>query len=240
METETLINEKPPETKARCTCTSCLKADGVTTLDDVRKAGDDLKAYAARQETQGLHEVEIDPNTLTLEEVGDGNRIKFTGPIEESLIRQSMQGPHEVEINTESDGDDRVSVTVSILIPPSSDHPLYDRYAYEFEKSMWQLVVKCLELSEKFKRDDLSISAFTIEATLFLRGENANDDDGENYGFPHNYPDPSAGNSGLFTDDSDTGFGSRRPHWLNEALKPLEAEKKGDEDEPTRMPFVEL
>jgi hypothetical protein len=76
-----------------------------------------------------------------------------------------------VEITTESDGDDRISVIVSTVIPPSSDHPLYDQYAYEFEKAMGLLVAKCLSLNEKFKLDNFSISAFTIEATMVLRGK---------------------------------------------------------------------
>ena len=95
-------------------------------------------------------------------------------------------------INTEEivDDDNRVKVMVSIVIPPSSDHPLYDRYAYEFEKSMGMLVAKCLALSEKFKRNDLNVCAFTITADLFLTDE-----------------------------DADVIFENGRPEWLKECLK---------------------
>ena len=92
---------------------------------------------------------------------------------DEPLVRAPLQGFPEGEINTESDGDERICVMVSIMIPPHVDHPKYDRYAYEFEKSMEVLVAKCLALSDQFKRNDFSISAFTINATLYVESEKA-------------------------------------------------------------------
>jgi hypothetical protein len=115
----------------------------------------------------------------------------------EPLVRKALQGLHSVEIDEVYDGDDRVSVMVSIKIPPSFDHPKYDRYTHEFEKSMGMLMEKCLVLSEKFKRNDVSISAFTIEATLYLGGEAA-----------------------------DVIFEAGRPDWLTECLKTGKTEEE--------------
>ena len=98
---------------------------------------------------------------------------------------------------------------VSILIPPSSDHPLYDRYAYEFEKSMGMLVSKCLALSEKFKRNDLSVTAFTIQADLFVRDEDAD------ILFENGRPDWLT--KCLEEDDEDAET-ETRPNWLNACL----------------------
>jgi hypothetical protein len=122
--------------------------------------------------------------------------------IDEPLVRPVLQGSPEEEfdterIRTESDGDDQISVMVSILIPPSFNHPKYDRYAYEFEKSMGMLVAKCLVLSEKFKRNDVSISAFTIKATLYLGEEEA-----------------------------DVIFEAGRPDWLTKCLKTGKTEEE--------------
>jgi hypothetical protein len=110
---------------------------------------------------------------------------------DEPHVRELAQGLHEVEINTAySDGDNRVSIMLSVKIPPSSDHLLH---TYEFEKSMDLIVAKCLELNEKFRLDKFSIGAFTIEATMVLRGKLVT------------YPDlstcPCPNCSGLFTDD---------------------------------------
>lgn len=172
-----------------------------------------------RAALQGLHEVEIDPNytraPATLEELG-------------AIVQKNLQDLHEIslreefetEFNTETDGDDRVSVMVSVNIPSNFDRALYDTYAYEFEKSMGRLMAKGLELGKNFKQDDLSIGAFTIEATLFLRGVNVNDNDAdsESNGFPFNSSTPLDG-SDLLGDDPDVESGSKRPYWLSETLK---------------------
>jgi len=142
---------------------------------------------------------------LRKKETMDVNNEK---PFVPKVVREASQGLHKLNrrekvinpqrekfpgINTEEivdDDDNRVKVMVSIVIPPSSDHPLYDRYAYEFEKSMGMLVAKCLALSEKFKRNDLNVCAFTITADLFLTDE-----------------------------DADVIFENGRPDWLKECLK---------------------
>ena len=126
---------------------------------------------------------------------------------EETLVRETLQSLNEVEIDEIFEN--RVRVMVSILIPPSSDHPLYDRYAYEFEKSMGMLVSKCLALSEKFKRNDLSVTAFTIQADLFVRDEDAD------ILFENGRPDWLT--KCLEEDDEDAET-ETRPHWLNACL----------------------
>ena len=147
-----------------------------------------------------IEEEKIDP-TYTKEETANPIKVECmcSSCVQkiEPLVRKALQGLHEVEIDTESDGDDRISVTVSILIPPSSDHPLYDCYAYEFERSMGMLVAKCLALSEKYKRNDFAVGAFTIEATLYLREEAAN-----------------------------VIFENGRPDWLTECLKTGKTEEE--------------
>jgi len=172
--------------------------------------------WPPKRETQGHHAfVEIDPiyTNEEMEKLASLSTKKIPIPPNRSikvpcmctsciqkiepLVRQALQGLHEGAIDTESDGDDRISVMVSIKIPPSSDHALYDHYAYEFEKSMGMLVAKCLALSEKYKQDDLAISAFTIEATLYLREEEA-----------------------------DVLFETGRPDWLTECLKTGKTEEE--------------
>jgi len=159
--------------------------------------------WPPKRKTLGRHAfVEIHP-AYTNEEIKTPIKIKAecmcTSCVQkiEPLVRKALQGLHEVEIDTESDGDDRISVMVSIKIPPSSNHPLYDHYAYEFEKSMGMLVAKCLALSEQYKRDDLAIGAFTITADLFLRKEEA-----------------------------DVIFEDGRPDWLTECLKTGKTEEE--------------
>jgi hypothetical protein len=79
----------PPKKKIKnphyhCCCTSCIEDD---------------------EPTQGLHEVEIDPNTL------EG----FT--IDPAYTNEETENP----IKTESDGDNQINIMISILIPLSSD-----------------------------------------------------------------------------------------------------------------------
>ena len=94
-----------------------------------------------REAQQSSHAfVEIDP-VYTDEELKNSIKI-IPDPCTCSSCTQgaelppAQQGLHEVEIEEESDN--RIKVEISVMIPPSFDHPLYNRYSQQKDQGKYE------------------------------------------------------------------------------------------------------